>query len=92
MGLIERIIDRFLDVCHAHLSKYDAKINPLYDIMNKIETLEKNYQVLSYAIENLDLSVFEQKDGTNIANWLESARELCKIYSDFETGTIPPDD
>jgi len=82
MDIIDRILNRFL----AFIRKYDKTPNPLYDIMNKIEILEKNCQILSYAIENLDLSVFDERDAKNIANWLESARELCKIYADFEIG------
>ena len=82
-------VDRLLDKCLTHLSKYEPIINPHFAIMNKIESLMKNSAIVANAIESIDFSVFNESDANTIRNWLTLAQDLCKTYARFESGFEP---
>ena len=69
--------------------KYEHIINPKTKLlMNKIETLNRNVEILSFVIGIIDYSVYDEKDAKAIRETLESAKDLSETYLGFENGSI----
>lgn len=55
----------------------------------KIEALRKNIEIVNNALASFDFSVLDTRDVPTIKEGFYYARELCKIYIDFENGKRP---
>lgn len=55
----------------------------------KIEALRKNIEIVNNTLATFDFSVLDTRDVPSIKEGFEYAREMCRIYLDFENGLRP---